>query len=281
MVPSILDPRDIVFRIVRREISRPDAFRGSEVSRVGDGAAWDAPLGRRGGGVTTPFKFATNPSRICAAYNESVYRISVQNGSVIGTPYQEYWYHEDDEVWSGPHTFPASVITATQVPHGYAFFAAGIPGKLWLGSAFASLAASYVENSVQMTFSWQTSLLPDNQQMQMNALIDTLLAISIPPQQTIQASFIDEQSNTLGAAQLTGPATAPSVWGTMVWGTDKWGAGATYYRQHHVLWSAPIVFKQGQLSLTGNCVGGLQIGNLNMRYSELGYGLLTNTVAAA
>ena len=234
------------------------------------------PIGRRGAGVTLPFLFAQNPSRMAAAYNESVYRISVQNGAVQGVPTQEYWYHLDDSIWSGPHTFPAALIVATAAPHSFALFGAGIPAALWRSDAYATLSADYVENGVQMTFVWQTSLLPDTLQMSENALNETALAIALPNSQNIQVTATNESSLAVGAAQLAGPAIAPSLWGSAVWGTSLWGAGSAPYKQVEIAWPAPIVFKQMQVALTGDCAEGLELGNLYMRYEELGYLLPTS-----
>ena len=234
-------------------------------------------IGRRGLGVTLPFLFATNPSRMCAAYNESVYRISVQNGSVQGTPTQEYWLHLADGIWSGPHTFPAALIAATAQPHSFAMFAAGVPANLWNSDAYASLSAIYVENGVQMTFDWQTSLLPDTLQMSMNSLDETAISIAIPDSQTIQVTATAEDGTTaIGATQLAGPAIAPSLFGSAVFGLSLFGSGSAPYKKVQIPWEAPIVFNQMQLELAGDCAEGLEIGNLQMRYQELGYLLPTS-----
>jgi hypothetical protein len=229
------------------------------------------PLGRLGSGVTTPFMFAQNPTRQAAAYNESVYRISVQNGAKVGVPTEEYWYHEDDDRWTGPHTFPASVITPTAVPHGFGFFAAGIAAKLWSGSCYASLSATFVENGVQMTFLWQTSRMPDTAEMQENAMVQTAIAIAVPALQNIQVTFYNDTSQVLDQPQLVGPANAPAVWGSFVWGAANWGAGLTMYYQQRINWTRVLIFKQGTMSLSGNCAAGLVIGNVYMRYQPQNY----------
>lgn len=234
-------------------------------------------IGRRGGGVSIPILFAVTPSRMCGAYNESVYRISMTNGAAVGAPVQEYWYHEEDNCWTGPHTFPASLIIATQAPHSFAMAAAGIAAKLWQSDAYATLAATYVENSVQMTFLWKTTLMPDTLAMSENGNIQAAVMIAIPAQQVVEVTFTNELTAVLGQYELEGSPTPPALWGTAVWGTAIWGAGTAYLRQRHINWPAPIVFKQGQVALAGNCLGGLILGNLYLRYSELGYLLLTET----
>lgn len=234
-------------------------------------------IGRRGGGVSIPILFAITPSRMAAAYNESVYRLSMTNGSVVGSPVQEYWYHEEDNCWTGPHTFPAALIVATQSPHSFAMFASGIPAKLWNSDAYATLAATFVENGVQMTFLWKTTLMPDTLAMSENGNIQAAVMISITALGQVQVTFTNEQQQVIGQYQLDGSPTPPALWGTMIWGAFIWGAGTAYLQQRHINWPAPIVFKQGQVALAGNCGGGLILGNLYLRYSELGYLLLTET----
>jgi hypothetical protein len=230
-------------------------------------------IGRAGDGICEPFLFAENPSRIAAAYNEGVYRASVTNAALVNTPTQDWWFHQDDQRWSGPHTFPASIIVPTQIPHSFAMFAAGVPAKLWASDAYASLAATYVENGVQMEYTWKTSLLPDNQQMAMNAIVQTDIAISIPALQNVQFNASDEFGNIIGEAELYGPQNPGAIWGDFLWGDADWGAGETYYVQQIVRWTAPMTFKQLQVSAMGNCDPDLNIGNLYMRYQELGYNL--------
>jgi hypothetical protein len=264
-----LAPNSVVSTPTGLLFAAPDGIR-----RIDFNANISPAIGRRGQGISTPFIFAVNPSRMAAAYNESVYRISVVNGAVVGTPTQEWWFHLDDNRWSGPHTFPATIIAATQIPHGFALFASGINAKLWSSSSQAATSATFVENGVQMTYDWQTSLLPDNQQMSENSLGETAIAIAIPAQQTAQFDFTNERGVVLGQVQLRGPPNPAALWGTAVWGLAVWGAGATYYQQQRLPWPAPIVFKQGQLSIIGNCAAGLQIGNVYMKYEPLGYMLL-------
>src|SRR5207247_11259295 len=77
-----------------------------------------APIGIAGSGISLPFIYAEEPSRMCAAYNNDILRISVQNGIALETPFQEWWYDFDRQIWTGPHTFPESYIKGYTNPNG-------------------------------------------------------------------------------------------------------------------------------------------------------------------
>ena len=68
------------------------------------------PIGNNGQGITLPFINAVFPSRMCAAFNQSVLRITVQDGSSSVQRFQEYWYDFNLKIWTGPHTFPVALI---------------------------------------------------------------------------------------------------------------------------------------------------------------------------
>jgi hypothetical protein len=68
------------------------------------------PIGNNGQGVTIPFKNAIAPSRMCAAFNQNVIRITVQNGANAVQQFQEYWYDFNLKIWTGPHSFPVALI---------------------------------------------------------------------------------------------------------------------------------------------------------------------------
>lgn len=234
-------------------------------------------IGEGGGGITTPFIYAQNPSRIAAAYNEDVYRVSVK--TLLFSPGQlnvsvatmEYWFHIGLKKWSGPHTFPAALIQGLQAPHGFVMATTGINAKLWNSPSLPSTTTDYTENGTQMTFRWLPSLLPDNETMSMNSMLETTITVAIPQQQNVTATATDQVGAVIGAAQLSGPPTSPSLWGGFTWGAANWGAGPVPFRQYQVFWSSPLLFKQMQLGFAGDCAAGLVIGNLRMRWEELGY----------
>lgn len=246
----------------------PDGLRVIDVNaQVGQ------PIGAAGTGVTEPFALALYPSRMAAAYNANVIRISVQNGGVQDQPQQEWWYSLSRQIWTGPHSFPAAMIQPYFGGGGNTFilFAIGVDAKLFQQSPEPTLASAYVENGTAMSWVWQTSLLPDNQEGAMNAMVETTLAAALPPTQQITVLALDEDQNTLDTLVLLGVATGGSVWGTLVWGSGVWGGNSAPLKQKQLPWSVPLVFKQMGMRMTGDSIPGLAIGNLYLKYQTLGY----------
>lgn len=225
-------------------------------------------------GVIQAFQNAVNPSRMCAAYNQDVYRVSVQNGAAAGQPVVEYWYHVSRKVWSGPHTFPASLIAAYQAieGHGFVFAAFGINAELWSSTCIPTILSSYTENGQAMQYSWQTVLLPDNQDMTENAVIETTVALSLPLNSTATLQATNEAGVVIGGpVTISGPTGAAPAWGTAVWGSFTWGGQQGYLSQYDVPWTGPLVFKQMQVQADGVCEAGFSIGNLYFKARPLGY----------
>lgn len=249
----------------------PDGYRMLGLN----GQASD-PIGARGSGVTKPFINAVTPSRACAAFNGNVLRASVQNGLSVGQVVEEYWFHLDLKVWSGPHTFPASMIEAYYGGTGDTFIlaASGIAAKLWQSSPVQPLGASYTENGTALTFTAQTSLLPDNQEMAGNQVVETTLAAQVPAAQMFSVLVADEEGDVLGTAYVNGSGEPTAIWSAFNWGAAAWGSGASVYRQYALSWAAPLVFKQASVRVSGLSLANTVLGDLRIRYQVLGY-LLT------
>ncbi len=226
------------------------------------------PIGDHGTGVAIPFLYASHPSRICAAATSDVLRISVQNGFALGSPFQEYWYDLTRKIWTGPHTFPASLIqpwVSTFVMHPV-----GIPATTWRSDIQVSSTSAFNENSVDLTFSHQTSLLPDNQEMCENALIESTIAAALVGGYNLTITASDETGAPLDVVSLQLPGTA-SRWGTMVWGRDPWSGNLSAFQQYRVAWHKPLVFKQATQTLMGQSLAGVKIGNSYFKHQSLGY----------
>jgi hypothetical protein len=234
------------------------------------------PVGGKGDGIVNPFLNSVVPSRMCAAYNQDVLRISVQNGVAVGQPTQEWWYHISRKVWTGPHTFPAALIEGRQgagADNDFVLFATGIPGKIWESDVLpvVILGTFFIENGLQMTFDFETVLLPDTGGMCENSMTRTTLAAAISRNDTWTVIASDEQDNTLDQAYLIGPSLADTIWGSFIWGMAPWSGPGTFFVQHRIPWHLAIVFKQMVLSVTGNCNIGTVLGNFYLEIAELGY----------
>lgn len=241
---------------------------------LGFNGAVGEPIGRAGQGVNTPFLNAVNPSRMAAAFNNNVMRVTCQ--AVYGSQVQvEYFYDFDRGVFSGPHTFPLSIVKpyyagAADTCIGFAF---GVDAKLWQVSVVPTPASLYTENGTALASTWQTTLLPDNGDVAGNAMVETNIAIQLAAgqQATILASV--ENGNVLDQLVISGPAGAGPIWGSFNWGAANWGLPGGAFRQQDIAWNIPLVFKQMQIRLTTMSVQGLVVGNLYLRYQTLGYNL--------
>lgn len=235
------------------------------------------PIGANGKGVNVPFLEAITPSRMCAAFNQNVLRLSVINGAETGQPVQEYWFDMNLKVWGGPHTFPASLIQPYQAPtgatsgHGFIMAAAGINAELWDSAVTPTLDSIYMENGAAMQWQAETVLLPDNLDMAENAMVQTAIGFSSPGTQTMSVTFTDENANILNQVTLPATGTGGTLWGVFTWGAADWSAVSSTFVQRRIDWTEPLVFKQGKLMIGGNSIAGFALGNIYMRIQALGY----------
>lgn len=233
-----------------------------------DGTVTD-PIGEGGIGVAVPFQNALYPSRMCAAANNDLLRISCQRGDTDAQPWREYWYDLTRLIWSGPHTFPARCMAGWRTD----FLKAPVDADatLWNAASQADLAtASYVENGTPLSWMFQPSPLPDTGGIAENMMVETMVAMAIPGNITIVVTAQDIDGSQLANLALTAQGTS-SLWGTMVWGVDVWGGPQTQFFQHQLLWGQPLIFKQLSLIMQGASAAGLRIGNTYLRYQVLGY----------
>lgn len=233
------------------------------------------PIGANGQGIQQAFLNAIAPSRMCAAYNQDVYRVTVQNGAVSGSPFQEYWFHVSRKVWTGPHTSTASQIVGYQGPTNYGFILANAAGnaELWTSQVTPTTISSYIENGNPMPFIWQPSLMPDNQEMAENCIVESLFGLALPPGSQGTLGVFNEAGVQLDQLTIMGPTANPTGWGSFNWGQAPWGAPLGFFAQYDLPWHLPLVFKQMYLTLNGYLTAGMMFGNLYYRYQTLGYRL--------
>jgi hypothetical protein len=227
------------------------------------------PIGISGSGVTVPFIYSVVPSRMAAAYNAGVIRISVQNGFASASPTQEYWYDMSRSLWTGPHSFPASLIRAYS--NTFIMTPVGVGGKLFQSDPVQSSTSTYVENGTQLSYTYKTPLLPNTGQMAENSVIestiDMALSTSVP---VISVTAIDHDGTVLASVLIASTATSTS-WGAFTWGSALWGGAANALRPRRVDWPNPIVADQFYVQVTGNSAQGVGMGKMYFRYEILGY----------
>ena len=227
------------------------------------------PIGVDGSGINAPFIYSVIPSRVQAASNQNVLRVSVQNGLATGSPQQEWWYDISRHKWSGPHTFPASMIA----PYNNTFILApvGVLGSLWQSDVVQSNTSTFVENGQQLSFSFTTCFLPDAKQMCEFAVIETTVNMAlIAGQQPVSVQALDQNGAVLGSV-LQAAGGAGTLWGQFNWGQALWGGAANALSHRDCNWPAPLVFSRMQLNVTGNSILGFKIGDVFLRYQKLGY----------
>jgi hypothetical protein len=227
------------------------------------------PIGTEGTGVVTPFLNALYPSRMCADYADDIYRVTVQNGAMPSQPISEYWFDFKTKKWTGPHTCAMRLIAS--YPNGQGFLGApwAQAGKVLQSPVIPAVTSTYIEFGAQLTWTYQTSLLPDNHFGSFNKVMQTSLATAIRSSDTLQVSAIDERGVTLDSVSITGSAPGPSVWGSAIWGTSSWGAAASNLREFSVPWRVPIVFRQVTITVSSASAGGQSIGNFYAKVQKV------------
>jgi hypothetical protein len=238
------------------------------------------PIGLDGKGVCVPFIYSVVPSRICAACNGSVLRITTQNGNLSNNPLQEYWFDFGRNIWTGPHTFPASLIVAYR--QTFVMQPIGLNGQLWQSDVFQSVTSQFVENSVPVQWAWQTTLLPDTDQITNNCVTESTLDLSLPPGiAPITVNAADQNGAIINQVAVSPPTSGPSlIWGGFTWGAGTWGGGiAAALAPYQLAWTIPVVFARMTIAARGQGAALLRVGALHLRYQILRH--LVNTQAAA
>jgi hypothetical protein len=227
------------------------------------------PIAIAGQGVNRPFLYSLVPTRMTLAYSADTIRISTQNGYKAGAPYEEYWYHLSRKVWSGPHTFPASIIQ----PYAGSFIMApvNVTGSLWLSNALPGLTNTYVENSMQLTWAWQTPLLPDKGWMAELSLSEAAIYLALNNVDQYTFTYLDEQGTAIVNPIVIAGAGAPTVWGAFTWGAAPWLGVSQNYSSQRLSPTAPPVFKRMSILGTGASSGPFRIGRWEGRLQQLGY----------
>lgn len=226
------------------------------------------PIGVDGMGKTLPFIYSLVPSRICAAANGSIYRVTTQDASLTGSPWVEYWYDMTRQIWSGPHNFPASCISAYQ--NTFIMAPRNVQGALWQSDYVQSATSTFTENGVAMQFNFTTTMLPDTNQMAEYSMIETTVYMGIDPAASYAVYAFDQNGSILSQSQIAAIGS-PVLWGAFIWGQAQWGGGHNNLYPRRVPWSAPVVFRRMQISVQGFSSDGVRIGTTHMRYEKLGY----------
>lgn len=227
-----------------------------------DGGISD-PIGAKGMGTVIPFQNAVTPTRMAAAFNENVYRITMTwlpppNMQIVwgASPRtDEFWLHLDTARFSGPHTCSMDLAAPWVANESFVGALTAGRGSLWRSDPDPEIASAYTENGVPLTWTLQTVPLPDNATMYANAINESSVFGSLSPQSQWLVSFIDDQGETLDQ--------------TYVWA----GPGVPLARQAQIpiYWHDAIAFRQGSVQITGPSEAQTLIGAIELRYQQLKY----------
>lgn len=233
------------------------------------------PIGSAGDGVNVPFINSLVPSRVTAACNNSVLRVSVQNGGIAGTPHQEYWYHanRNPKVWSGPHTFVPSLIEAYKTK--FVTAPLDVPGALYMSEVFPSTISTYEENAVPLTWQMSNVMFSDYGAQGVYNFNEMTINMALDPAMVQWTAYIinpnlvqyDNVNNLV-------PNTAP-IWGTAVWDVDVWDGIAQGLVPRRIEWHKDITTSRAQIVVTGGSAGGVVIGEI--KYLQGSYQYVPNT----
>lgn len=229
------------------------------------------PVGIYGQGVARVFYYALVPSRVVISYVADVIRVSIQNGQAAGTPYQEFFYHMSGKRWSGPHTFPASLIQ----PVGSTFYSApiGVTGSLWQTDAVPGLTNTYTENGIPLQWTFTTPLLPDTGEMDMINVLEQTVNLAFNGMDPYTFFFIDEQGTIINSTTISGTGST-TIWGAFQWGHAPWGGAKSAYSTQQLSYAKPVVFKRAFFQGQGASSQAFRIGQVDTRLEHLGYVLV-------
>ena len=235
------------------------------------------PIGLAGTGVTVPFSGAVEPTRACATAGGNTMRASVQNGASPGSPQEEWFFNFARGIWTGPHTFASSLIQ----PYNNTFIKTpiGVLASLWQSDAAQVSTSTYVENGAQLTWRYQTSLLPNTDQMCQNAMVETTFTCALTAAAGPVTCLVQDQDGLVLNSVTIPQQGEATLWGQFQWGQASWLGAASALQPRQMFWTVPIVFQRMAFVAVGQCGQSVRVGRCYFRYEMLGY-LLPYPVSA-
>lgn len=215
-----------------------------------DGTCTD-PIGTSGAGVSVPLLNPVARSRVSAACNGSVLRVSVQNSLLAGTPWQEFWFDLTRKNWSGPHTFPSVMIDGYS--ENFIVVPQSAPANLFTSAIQPLAGETFTENGVALTWAFQTTVLMDNQQMAESEIAE------------MQVKVTPGSGMTSFDVHIIDPAGADIAVVTYTFGA------ITSFAARQISFSKPVVYNRMAIEVTGVSSAGFQIGDVYVRQRILGY----------
>ena len=220
-------------------------------------------IGANGAGVSVPFINCPIPSRVAAASNASTMRVGLTN---VNGQQQEFWMDIARGVWTGPHTFPATMIA----PYKNTFIISpiAVPNSIWQSDWLQNSGSIFVEAGTLLTWAYQTAMLPDKGEMAQHEAHEMILLLA--NDQNVNVVAADEGGNAISSASIL-PGTVTSHWGDTQWASSMWYGQAYALSPAAVPWPDPVIYGRTSLQFTGASDSLLRIGALQFRQEILGY----------
>jgi hypothetical protein len=127
---------------------------------------------------------------------------------------------------------------------------------LFRSDPYPTVASAFVEDGQQLACQYQTSLQPSNADMHAVAVVQSTIGLKMPDFEDVTIVALNEAGGQLGFAQL------PTDLGQVQWG---------FFRQTPIPWNQTLVCGQLSVIVMFRAAQGEAIGNLRIKYSELGY----------
>lgn len=221
--------------------------------------------------VRSPFNQALVPSRACAAFNNTVLRISLQtvpNVLTGASAFVDYWYDYEIAKWGGPHTF--SYDMAVPVGNGFCLASNRLPGALYNSNVDPMAADSYVELGQPMAYILQSTLFPQDTGMEMKQIVESTVKVQFGTSRNLMtAQFISAADGVVGNAVIT--PQIPTRWGQFIWGQANWSGALYGLRTYNIDWTDTVVYKEGACLFTGVLAAGFKIGAAKFRTEDTDY----------
>lgn len=229
------------------------------------------PIGCEGEGINVPFQYSVVPSRVCVAANGRIVRATTQNGNALGNPQQEWWFDLVSRKWSGPHTFPASLIvdykdTFIMIPQGITN-----PTKIFQSDYKQTSTSTFTENGVQLTYNYQTVLLPDTGHMKRYQVNESYIYMAFDTlHDSVVVTATDQNGHSIDTTSLQF-SNLSTLWGSFTWGVGLWSGLPNALSPVPIRWDLPLLFDRASFSFKGNCALGVCFGDLWINIQETGY----------
>lgn len=219
--------------------------------------------------VLAPFTNATNPSRICATYNNGIYRICLDTIFKGQTFTPDYWFDNQFNRWNGPHTFPFHVAVSL----GPLFYLGSnsAPGMIYRSQPVQLSNSIYTDAGNGYNCQLLSASMVNQNPMSEKQVIESTIELS--PNTTSGSYFIqalDDLNQSLASATITIANVLP-LWGSVFWGAFNWAFSTLASQVFSIPWGNPIVFQKFLLSVSIVASANVSIKSVWLRFQDTGY----------